>query len=62
MTNNAEKPKLHLQDVRRSVLVEFMIKDFKKYDKTYWEDDEQLYKDVKDWQQNSPMHKIRYVD
>ena len=60
--NNSEKPKLHLQNVRRSVLVEFMIKDFKKHDKAYWEDDKKRYEDIKEWQSKSPMHRVRYVD
>ena len=60
--NNSEKPELHLQNVRRSVLVEFYIKDFKKHDKAYWEDDKKRYEDIKDWQSKSPMHRVRYVD
>lgn len=48
--------------VRHSVLVEFMLKNFKKSDKTYWEDDPQRYVDVDKWQSKSPVHTVRYID
>lgn len=60
--NNENNPKLHLQNVRRSVLVEFLHNGHKVFDKPYWEDDKKRYEDIKQWQSESPMKSVRYVD
>ena len=62
MMNNAETPQLTIPRVRRSVLVEFLHNDHKVFDKTYWEDDNERYEDIKQWQSESPMKRVRYVD
>lgn len=62
MKNKAENPQLHLQNVRRSVLVEFLHNDYKVFDKTYWEDDNERYEDIKQWQSESPMKRVRYIN
>ena len=51
-----------ISNVRRIVLVEFMIKDFTHHDKAYWEGDSEMFEDVKHWQYNSPLHRVKYID
>ena len=62
MKQNTDKPQLPKHSVRRSVLVEFLHNDHKVFDKTYYEDDKERYEDIKQWQSESPMKRVRYVD
>jgi len=47
---------------RSSVCVEFFVKDYKKFEKFYWEDDKQRFEDIKDWYSKSPLHRVNYID
>jgi len=51
-----------LHNVRRSVCVEFILKDYKKFETYYWEDEQQRFEDIKNWYNKSPLHRINYVD
>lgn len=56
--NNAEKPNY----IYKMLGVVFLHNDHKVFDKTYWEDDKERYEDIKKWQSESPMKRVRHVD
>jgi hypothetical protein len=51
-----------IQNVRRSVMVEFMLNDHKVFDKCYWDGDKEMIEDIKQWRSESPLKNVRYVD